>query len=99
MQRLARASGGVSFASKAIADSPQPRARGPRFCPLGCWDHRSPGSVTPCPDSYLTRLPLAVLSALFPTSVEGQPRWPLLSFLVPLLRDCCGALCLLMYRR
>ncbi|XP_017746161.1 PREDICTED: protein CLEC16A isoform X7 [Rhinopithecus bieti] len=37
--------------------------------------------------------------ALLTASVERQPRWPLPSLLVPWLRDCCGALCLLIYRR
>ncbi|KAI2577164.1 C-type lectin domain containing 16A [Homo sapiens] len=37
--------------------------------------------------------------ALLTAAVERQPRWPLPSLLVPWLTDCCGGLCLLIYRR
>ena len=96
-----RASGGcLSFAGRAVADPTQPWP----VVLASCWDQES-GVCDPLPasgstpDRCLTGLPLAALSALFSASVKRQPRWPLVGFLIPLLRDCCGALFSLLYRR
>lgn len=96
-----RASGGcLSFALRAVADPTQPWP----VVLASYWGQESrvrdplPASGS-TPDLCLTGLPLAALSALFPASVKRQPRWPLVGFLIPLLRDCCGALFSLLYRR
>lgn len=93
--------GRLSFASRAVADPPQPW---PVVLGLAPGNQRS-GVATPplrleaLPGNCLTHLPLAAFSAFVAASVERQPRQPQMGFLVPLLRDCCGALCFLMYRR